>query len=97
MPVTSNATEDTLRASRDEQRVELTFETRGGTELVALKYSTWVDGLGWCCQKTIRLDGDQLDDLHRAITVARHRLTRRRAEAGEVVKPARVIRLSTVA
>ncbi|HEX7957869.1 MAG TPA: hypothetical protein VF508_13045, partial [Pyrinomonadaceae bacterium] len=42
------------------QKVELSFE---GPEGVALRYLTWTDGLGWCCQKTIRVEGEQLDEL----------------------------------
>ena len=38
-----------------------------------LKFSTWNEDLGWCCQKTIRLEAEMLDDLQRAIAVARHR------------------------
>ncbi|HEX8719830.1 MAG TPA: hypothetical protein VF736_04255 [Pyrinomonadaceae bacterium] len=75
------------------QKVELSFE---GDEGVALRYLTWTDGLGWCCQKTIRVEGEQLDELHRAITVARHRFRRSRAEAGEAARPAQVIQLPSL-
>ena len=81
------------RSRQTEQKVEVLFE---GEDSIALRYSTWTDGLGWCCQKTIRVDADQLDDLHRALTVARHRLSRRRAEAGETPKPAQVIQLPSL-
>ena len=80
-----------LQPARPEQKVEVVFEP--GEERVALRYLTWTEGLGWCCQKTIRVDAEQLDELHRAITVARHRVNRRRAEAGETPKPAQVIQL----
>ena len=79
-----------------EQRVEVVIEQHEGAPRVALKYMTWTEGLGWWGQKTILLDVDQLDDLHRAITVARHRLTHQRAEAGEPVATAQVIRLPQV-
>jgi hypothetical protein len=75
------------------QKVELSFE---GQEGVALRYLTWTDGLGWCCQKTIRVEGEQLDELHRAVTVARQRFRRQRAEAGEDTPPAQVIRLPSL-
>ena len=81
--------------ARSEQKIELVFDEQGG-ERLALRYSTWTEGLGWCCQKTIKLDGEQLEDLHRAITVARHRLGRQRAEAGQGAKPAQVIQLPTL-
>jgi hypothetical protein len=85
-----------LRSARPDQKVEVVFEPTDGEERVALRYSTWTEGLGWCCQKTIRLEADQLDDLHRALTVARHRRNRRRADAGESPAPAQVIQLPSL-
>ena len=86
-----------LRGARQDQQVEVVFEPTDDGERVALRYSTWTEGLGWCCQKTIRLEADQLDELHRAVTVARHRINRRRGEAGQPAKTAQVIRLPTLA
>lgn len=86
-----------LRSSRAEQKVEVVIEEQDGAECVALRYSTWVEGLGWCGQKTIRVDQEQLEDLHRAITIARHRLGRRRAETGQTTEPAQVIQLPNIA
>ena len=85
-----------LRGARPDQQVEVVFEPTEGGERVALRYSTWTEGLGWCCQKTIRLEEDQLDDLHRALTVARHRRNRRRADSGETHAPAQVIQLPSL-
>ena len=79
-----------------QQKVEVSFEQHEGGAGVALRYLTWTEGLGWCCQKTIRVEEDQLDELHRAITVARHRVRRQRAEAGEVTTPAQVIQLPSL-
>ena len=79
-----------LQPARPGQKVELVFEE---DERLALRYSTWTEGLGWCCQKTIRIDGEQLEDLHRAITVARHRLGRRRRDGDQAAKPAQVIQM----
>jgi hypothetical protein len=86
-----------LPSSREEQQVEVVIEERDGRQCVALRLSTWTEGLGWCCQKTIRLDGEQLDDLHHAISVARHRLNRQRAENGQFRPSAQVIQLPVVA
>jgi hypothetical protein len=80
-----------------QQKVEVTFEQQEGGACVALRYLTWTDGLGWCCQKTIRVEEGQLDELHRAITVARYRARRQRAEAGEPTTPAQVIQLPSLA
>ncbi len=82
-----------LQPARPGQKVELVFEDG---ERLALRSYTWTEGLGWCCQKTIRLDGEQLEDLHRAVTVARHRYRRQRAEAGEPSAPAQVIQLPSL-
>lgn len=78
------------------QKVDLSFEQHEGVEVVALRYMTWTEGLGWCCQKTIRVGGEQLDELHRAVTVARHRYHRQRAEAGEPAAPAQVIQFPSL-
>ena len=96
MPVRSSATGRTLRSSRESQKVEVLLEPSGDDELVALRYSTYVEGLGWCTQKTIRLDAEQLDDLQRALTVARRRVRRGRDEAGELAAPAKVIQLPSL-
>jgi hypothetical protein len=80
----------------NQQKVEVSFEQQEGGACVALRYLTWTEGLGWCCQKTIRVEADQLDELHRAITVARHRVRRQRAEAGEAFAPAQVIQLPSL-
>jgi len=69
----------TFDDARDDRKVEVSYEQHEGAEVLALRYMTWTDGLGWCCQKTIRVEEDQLDELHRALTVARHRARRRAA------------------
>lgn len=97
MQSSNNAAIQILPSLNPDQRVEVLFEQHDGAERVALRYSTWTEGLGWCSQKTIRLDGDQLDDLQHALTVARHRVNRKRAEAGEIVEPAKVIQLPRLA
>jgi hypothetical protein len=83
--------------ARDDRTIEVAFERRDGGEVVALRYMTWTDGLGWCCQKTIRVEEDQLDELHRALTVARHRARRRAAESGGAPTTAQVIQLPSLA
>jgi hypothetical protein len=93
----NRATVQILDSPRDDERVEVLLEEAEGAERIVLHYSTWVEGLGWCGQKTIRLDGAHLDDLHRALTVARHRIRRKQAEAGQHTQPATVIQLPTIA
>jgi hypothetical protein len=81
----------------DEERVEVFIEQHEGSERVVLRQSTWTEGLGWCGQKTIRLDSEHLDDLHRALVVARQRINRQRAAAGQTLEAGKVIQLPTVA
>lgn len=92
-----SATIQILPSAIDDERVEVAIEQHEGNERVVLRHSTWTEGLGWCSQKTIRLDGEQLDDLHRALLVARHRINRQRAEAGQPHETAQVIQLPTLA
>jgi len=92
----NSAAEQTDARTGPESKVEVVFEQHEGAEVVSLKYLTWTDGLGWCCQKTINVDESQLDELHRAITVARHRAGRRRAESGLPARTAQVIQLPTL-
>src|SRR4051812_24049964 len=93
----STAASQSLEAAGAQQKVEVTFEQQeGGGEFVALRYLTWTEGLGWCCQKTIRVGGEQLEELHRAVTVARHRYRRQRAETGKPTAPAQIIQLPSL-
>ncbi|MBC7910834.1 MAG: hypothetical protein H7Y30_10070 [Pyrinomonadaceae bacterium] len=98
MSSSQTATVQILQSPREDQRVEVLLEQGEGVSRVALRYSTWTDGLGWCSQKTIHLDGDQLDDLHHALAVARQRINRQRADAGgQVATMGQVIQLPTLA
>lgn len=69
--------------SQNRNRIEVGFEDSPEAASVVLKYSTWNENLGWCCQKTIRIQEDLVDDLHRALTAARLRINRKRADKGK--------------
>ncbi|HJR05889.1 MAG TPA: hypothetical protein VJ842_01230 [Pyrinomonadaceae bacterium] len=97
MKSSNRAAAHILPSDREDRQVEVLIENQEGRDSVALRLSTWTEGLGWCTQKTIRLDAEQLDDLHHAISVARHRLNRQRAEDGQFRPSAQVIQLPTVA
>ncbi len=56
-----------------------------------IKLSTWTEDLGWCCQKTLSLDDEMLDDLHRVIASARYKLNGKKAEVENVVKVTNVL------
>ncbi len=93
----NNATAQTFHsAETDNKRIEVTIERNGEVDSVVLRHLTWTDGLGWCSQKTIRLEASQLDEVHRALTVARHRLGRQRAATGQPIEPAQIIQLPSV-
>ena len=97
MRTQNQTTARALNSSRPEQKLEVAMQNRDDEDCVTLRLSTWTDGLGWCAQKTIELEADQLDELHLAVTVARRRLAAKRAEADQPTVSAKVIRLPTVA
>ena len=63
-------------AENGEKRLELSLD---GDQTV-IRLSTWVEGLGWCGQKTMEVDADMLEEMHRLIGAARVRVRSRRAE-----------------
>lgn len=67
-------------AENGEKRIELALE---GDQTI-IKLSSWVDGLGWCGQKTMQVDADMLDEMHRMIGAARVRLRSQRMNECEV-------------
>ena len=97
MKSSHSATVQTTQSPCEDRKIEVSIESGNEGDEVVLRYSTWTDGLGWCSQKTIRLESDQLDDLHRALTVARHRIIRHRAAAGQAPEAAKIIQLPTLA
>lgn len=56
----------------DDRRIDVSVES-GETEI---SLSTWTDGLGWCTQKTMKLDAELLEDLHRVVSAARLKVQR---------------------
>jgi hypothetical protein len=60
----------------DEKKVEVSLHD----DQAVIKLSTWTEDLGWCGQKTLSLDAEMLDDLHRVISAARLKLNRQKAE-----------------
>ncbi len=54
----------------DEEKLEVSLD---GNE-VTIKLSTWEEDLGWCGQKTLRINVEMLDDLHRAIAAVRYKV-----------------------
>lgn len=57
----------------DEKKIDLSL--MGGEAVIQL--STWQgDDLGWCGQKTMRLDAAMIDELHRVLTAAKRKMHR---------------------
>lgn len=71
----------------DEKKVEVSLQD----DQAVIRLSTWADDLGWCGQKTMSLDADMLDDLHRVITAARLKLNKRSAENADELKDTKVL------
>jgi hypothetical protein len=56
-----------------------------------IKLSTWVEDLGWCGQKTLEIEADMLDDLHRVIAAARYKANKEKLTTSEEVTKSKVI------
>lgn len=86
----SNLKFKSLPIEDDNQKIEVRLEN---DNQVSLQLSTWTEGLGWCTQKTMSFDAAMLDDLQRALIVARNKINCERVESGETIQSAKVIRL----
>jgi predicted DCC family thiol-disulfide oxidoreductase YuxK len=71
----------------DEKKIDVSLKN----DQTVIKLSTWTEDLGWLCQKTLSLDAEMLDDLHRVIATARYKINKRRAEQGELNKSSKVL------
>ena len=83
----SNTAVKFLPIYTDEKKVEVSLEQ----DKAVIKLSTWVDDLGWCCQKTMSLDSEMLDDLHRVIASARYRLNKKDSNEAQEQSSANVL------
>ena len=70
----------------DEKKLEVSLNDNQAI----VKLSTWTEGLGWTCQKTLSLDAEMLDDLYRVIASARYKLKSQEVSAGDI-KPANIL------
>ena len=71
----------------DEKKVEVSLQD----DQAVIKLSTWTEDLGWLTQKTMSLDAEMLDDLHRVISAARVRLNNQKAETEEATAVSKVL------
>ncbi|CAN5701469.1 hypothetical protein BH18ACI1_BH18ACI1_06880 [soil metagenome] len=77
----------------DEKKIEVSL----ADNQAIIKLSTWTENLGWLCQKTLSIDAEMLDDLHRVIASARYRLNKQKAESEETIKDAKVLEFPSFA
>ena len=76
LPQVSNKALKFAPVETGEKRVELSLDG----DRTVIKMSTWVDGLGWCGQKTMEIELEMLDEMHRLIGAARVRVRSRTQE-----------------
>ena len=76
----SNTNIQFLPAVTEDKKIEVSLENGNAV----IKLSTWTEGLGWNCQKTLSLEGEMLDELNRSLTAARLRLNREKVDANEI-------------
>jgi len=60
----------------DRKKLEVSLDN----DKTSIKLSTWTETLGWCGQKTLQVDVEMLNDLHRLITKARYKANKNQAE-----------------
>lgn len=72
----TNTAIELLPSINEDKKIDVSVDNDTAT----IKLSTYTEGLGWTCQKTMRLDSELLDDLHRAISAARYRINSHKAE-----------------
>jgi hypothetical protein len=77
----------------DEKKVEVTLQE----DQAVIKLSTWSEDLGWLGQKTLSLDAEMLDDLHRVITAARLKLNTQKSEDQTETNFAKVLQFPSFA
>jgi hypothetical protein len=76
----------------EERRIDVSVES--GETVIQL--STWTDGLGWCNQKTMMLDAELLDELHRVVSAARRKLKHESDAKAPSPSTARVLRFPAI-
>ena len=83
----ANAAVKFLPIFSDEKKVEVALTD----DQAVIKLSTWAEGLGWCGQKTMSLDAEMLDELHRVLSAARLKLKREEIENQEEIASSNIL------
>lgn len=77
----------------DDKKIEVSLEA----DKAVIKLSNWVENLGWCGQKTLAVEVEMLEDLHRAISSARYKLNQNKADNGETTEISKIIQFPLTA
>lgn len=88
----SNTAVQFLPAVSNDQKIDVSIIN----ETAIIKFSTFTEGLGWTCQKTLNLDSNLLNDLHHAISAARYRLNARQTENADANANSNIIAFPNV-
>ncbi len=83
----SNIATNLSPITSENKKVEVSLEN----DQAFIKLSSWFEGLGWCGQKTLQIDAEMLDDLHRAITSARYKINKQKSTATQENTPSKII------
>ena len=83
----SNLATKFLPIVSDEKKIEVSINE----DEAIIKLSTWTEDLGWCGQKTLHVDADMLDDLHRVIASARYKLNSKNQDIEQTDKTGKVL------
>lgn len=83
----SNLATKFLPIVSDEKKIEVSLMD----DQAVIKLSTWTEDLGWCGQKTLTIDAEMLDDLHRVIASARYKVNNKKSESNENFETKKVL------
>ena len=86
--MSTNLATKLLPVISDEKKLEVCLDN----DQAIIKLSTWTNDLGWCCQKTLSLDAEMLDDLHRVIASARYKLKSQNIAMSETDKSSNILK-----
>ena len=71
----------------DEKKIEVSLTD----DQAVIKLSTWTEDLGSCGQKTLTIDAEMLDDLHRVIASARYKVNNKKSASEETYQTKNVL------
>ena len=80
--MSTNLATKLLPVISNEKKLEVSLKD----DQAIIKLSTWTEDLGWCCQKTLSLNAEMLDDLHRVIASARYKLKSQNSEVSALTQ-----------